>query len=123
MELILASGTPKNFILLLKSRLSTDRAPVMKLTWSTFQFCRWITVLMATEGPGYRRSQLYYLRVGGPLFHPAASTIESWENVKFLDIQYDSVEYRYTSEEGRSSWQTMWETRKIMVEYPYPSVT
>ncbi len=35
MELILSSGTPKNFILVLKSRLSTDRAPVMKLTWST----------------------------------------------------------------------------------------
>jgi hypothetical protein len=27
--------------------LSTDRAPVMKVTWSTFQLCRWITVLMA----------------------------------------------------------------------------
>jgi hypothetical protein len=47
MELILASGTPKNFILSLKSRLSTDRVPVMKLTWSTFQLCLWITVLMA----------------------------------------------------------------------------
>jgi hypothetical protein len=33
---------------------------------------------------------------------------ESWENGKFLDIQYDSVEYRYTSEEGRASWQAMW---------------
>ena len=24
-------------------------------------------------------------------------------------MQYDSVEYRYTSEEGRASWQAMWE--------------
>jgi hypothetical protein len=40
MELIMASGTLKNLMFLLKSRLSTDRAPVMKLTWSTFQFCR-----------------------------------------------------------------------------------
>jgi hypothetical protein len=46
-ELILASGTPKNFTLLWKSCLSSDRAPVMKLIWSTFQLCRWITVLMA----------------------------------------------------------------------------
>ncbi len=37
MELILDSGTPKNFMLLRKSCLSTDRSPVMKLTWSTFQ--------------------------------------------------------------------------------------
>jgi hypothetical protein len=29
--------------------LSTDLAPVMKLTWSTFQLCRWITVLMALQ--------------------------------------------------------------------------
>jgi hypothetical protein len=36
MELILASGTAKNFILLWKSCLSTDRAPVMKLTWLTY---------------------------------------------------------------------------------------
>ena len=40
MELMLASGTLTNFRFLLKSRLSTDRAPVMKLTWSTFQLCR-----------------------------------------------------------------------------------
>ncbi len=46
-ELILASGTPKNFILRLKSCLSIDLAPVMKQTWSTFQPCRWITVLMS----------------------------------------------------------------------------
>ncbi len=46
MELILASGTPKNFKFLRKSCLSTDLAPVMKLTWSTFQLCRWITVQM-----------------------------------------------------------------------------
>ena len=47
MEPKLADGTPKNFKLLLKSCLSTDRAPVMKLTWFTFQICRWITVPMA----------------------------------------------------------------------------
>jgi hypothetical protein len=47
MELILASGTPENFKLLWKSCLSTDLAPVMKMTWSTFQLCRWITALMA----------------------------------------------------------------------------
>jgi hypothetical protein len=29
--------------------LSIDLAPVMKLTWSTFQPCRWITVLMAMQ--------------------------------------------------------------------------
>jgi hypothetical protein len=29
--------------------LSIDLAPVMKLTWSTFQSCRWITVLMALQ--------------------------------------------------------------------------
>jgi hypothetical protein len=39
MELILDSGTPKNFMLLWKSCLSTDRVSVMKLTWSTFQLC------------------------------------------------------------------------------------
>ena len=49
MELILASGTPKNCILVRKSCLSTDLAPVMKLTWSTFQLCRWITVLMEAD--------------------------------------------------------------------------
>jgi hypothetical protein len=48
-ELILASGTPKNFMLRLKSCLSIDLAPVTKLTWSTFQPCRWITVLMALQ--------------------------------------------------------------------------
>ncbi len=37
MELILASGTLKNFRFLLRSCLSTDRAPVIKLTCSTFQ--------------------------------------------------------------------------------------
>jgi hypothetical protein len=47
MFLMLASGTLKRLMFLLKSRLSTDRAPVMKLTWSTFQLCRCITVLMA----------------------------------------------------------------------------
>jgi hypothetical protein len=47
MELMLTSGTLKNLMFLLKSRLSTDRAPVMKLTWSTFQLCHCITELMA----------------------------------------------------------------------------
>ncbi len=37
MELILASGTLKNFRFLLRSCLSTDRAPVIKLICSTFQ--------------------------------------------------------------------------------------
>ncbi len=36
-DLMLASGTLKNLMFLLKSLLSTDRAPVMKLTCSTFQ--------------------------------------------------------------------------------------
>ncbi len=45
MELMLASGTLKRF--LLKSRLSTDRAPVTKLVCSTFQPCRCIAVLIA----------------------------------------------------------------------------
>ncbi len=46
---MLASGTPKYFKFFLKSRLSTDLAPVMKLTWSTFQSCRCITVLMTLQ--------------------------------------------------------------------------
>ena len=37
MELMLTSGTLKNFRFLLRSCLSTDRAPVMKLICSTFQ--------------------------------------------------------------------------------------
>ncbi len=37
MELILASGTLKNFRFLLRSCLFTDRAPVIKLICSTFQ--------------------------------------------------------------------------------------
>ncbi len=48
--LILASGTPKNFMLLRNSCLSTDRAPVMKLT---FHLCRWITVLMTLRRETY----------------------------------------------------------------------
>jgi hypothetical protein len=59
MELILASGTPKNFMLLRKSCLSTDRAPVMKLTWSTFQLCHWITVLMALRREAYWFSAVF----------------------------------------------------------------
>jgi hypothetical protein len=37
MELMLASGTLKIFMFVLKSRLSTNRAPVMKLICSIFQ--------------------------------------------------------------------------------------
>ena len=37
MELILTSGTLKNFRFLLRSCLSTDRAPVIKLNCSTWQ--------------------------------------------------------------------------------------
>ncbi len=58
-ELILSSGTPKNFILRLKSCLSIDLAPVMKLTWSTFQPCRWITVLMALQREAYWFSAVF----------------------------------------------------------------
>ena len=53
MELILASGTLKNFRFLLRSRLSTDRAPVIKLIYSTFQPCRCITVLMTLRRDTY----------------------------------------------------------------------
>jgi hypothetical protein len=62
MELIIASGTLKNFRFLLRSCLSTDRAPVIKLICSTFQPWRCITVIMAprrdvyfqnTEDPGH----------------------------------------------------------------------
>jgi hypothetical protein len=101
MELMLASGTLTNFRFLLKSRLSTDRAPVIKLICSTFQACRCITVLMALRREAYwfsavlltlnkvsfadvghsrvlqnttgKRSRPYRLRVGGSLFRPAAS--------------------------------------------------
>jgi hypothetical protein len=37
MELMLVSGTLKNFMFLLKSCLSTDRTPVIKIICSTFQ--------------------------------------------------------------------------------------
>ncbi len=53
MELILASGTLKNFSLLLRSCLSTDRAPVIKLICSTFQSWCCITVLMAFRRDTY----------------------------------------------------------------------
>ncbi len=53
MELILPSGTLKNFRFLLRSCLSTDRAPVIKLICSTFQSCRCITVLMALRRDAY----------------------------------------------------------------------
>jgi hypothetical protein len=53
MESILAAGTLKNFRFLLKSCLSTDRAPVIKLICSTFQPWRCITVLMALRREAY----------------------------------------------------------------------
>ncbi len=53
MDSMLASGTLKNFRFLLKSRLSTDRAPVIKLIYSTFQPRRCITVLMALRREAY----------------------------------------------------------------------
>ncbi len=53
MELILASGTLKNFRFLMRSCLSTDRAPVIKLICSTFQSWRCITVLMALRRDTY----------------------------------------------------------------------
>jgi hypothetical protein len=46
MELMLASGTLKNLMFLLKSRLSTDRVSVMKLNCSTFQSWHCITVII-----------------------------------------------------------------------------
>ena len=58
-ELILPSGTPKNFILRLKSCLSIDLAPVMKLTWSTCQPCHWTTVLMAPRRGTYWFSAVF----------------------------------------------------------------
>ncbi len=53
MELILASSTLENFRFLLRSCLSTDRAPVIKLICSTFQPWRCITVLMAPRRDAY----------------------------------------------------------------------
>ncbi len=53
MELILVSGTLKNLRFLLKSCLSTDRAPVIKLICSTFQPWLCITVLMLFRREGY----------------------------------------------------------------------
>jgi hypothetical protein len=53
MELILVSGTLKNFRFLLRSILSTDRAPVIKLICSTFQPWRCITVLEAIRKDAY----------------------------------------------------------------------
>ncbi len=52
-ESMLAAGTLKNFRFLLKSCLSTDRAPVMKLTCSTFHPRRCITVLIALRRDTY----------------------------------------------------------------------
>jgi hypothetical protein len=100
MDLILASDTLKNFRFFLRSCLSTDRAPVIKLICSTFQPWRCITVLQVWcsggrrtgsrmyswhwrgivhrrrttfYSPKYKRSRPYCLRVGGPLFRPAVS--------------------------------------------------
>jgi len=53
MELILTVGTLKNFRFLLKSCLSTDRAPVMKLTCSTLQPWRCMTSLIALRRDAY----------------------------------------------------------------------
>jgi hypothetical protein len=53
MELILASGTLKNFRFLLRSCLSTDRVPVITLTCSTFQSWHCITVLMTLRRDAY----------------------------------------------------------------------
>ena len=53
MESILASGTLKNFRFLMRSCLSTDRAPVIKLICSTFQPWRCITVLMTVRREAY----------------------------------------------------------------------
>ncbi len=53
MELILPSGTLKNFRFLLRSCLSTDRVPVIKLICSTFQPWRCITVLMTLRRDTY----------------------------------------------------------------------
>jgi hypothetical protein len=46
-------------MLLWKSCLSTVRASVMKLTWSVFQLCRWITVLMALRREAYWFSAVF----------------------------------------------------------------
>jgi hypothetical protein len=53
MESILASGTLKNFRFLMRSCLSTDRAPVIKLICSTFQPWSCITVLIALRRDAY----------------------------------------------------------------------
>ena len=50
---MLASGTLKNFMFLLKSFLFTERAPVMKLTCSTFQPSRCISPLKALRRDAY----------------------------------------------------------------------
>ena len=59
MELMLASGTLKNLMFLLKSRLSTDRGPVMNLICSTFQPWHCIAVLMALRGETYWFSAVF----------------------------------------------------------------
>jgi hypothetical protein len=62
-ELILASGTLKNFRFLLRSCLSTDRVPVIKLICSTFQPCRCITVLMPLRRDTYWFSTVFLVRI------------------------------------------------------------
>jgi hypothetical protein len=60
MELILGCGTLKTFRFLLRSCLSTDRAPVIKLICSTFQPWHCITVLMTLREDAYcTGSRLY----------------------------------------------------------------
>ena len=52
-ESMLAAGTLKKFRFLLKSCLSTDRAPVMKLTCSTLQSWHCMTALIALRRDTY----------------------------------------------------------------------
>ncbi len=71
MESILVSGTLKNFRFLLRSCLSTDRAPVIKMTCSTFQPCLCITVLMTL-----RRDTYWFSSVLLPLMRYWSQTSE-----------------------------------------------
>ncbi len=115
MELMLASGTLKNFRFLLRSCLSTDRAPVIKLTCSTFQPWHCITVLITLRRdaywfsavlltlmryrsqasdilffPRYKRSRPCYPRVGGPLLRPVASARNFPHDCLFWNPLFDS---------------------------------
>jgi hypothetical protein len=53
MDCMLASGTLKNFRFLLRSCLFTERAPVMKLIYSTLQPWSCIALLMALRRDAY----------------------------------------------------------------------